>query len=153
MDGQTAILPLWKEALKNFIATGPKPGDVVRRDWLMEQFGIEKPVTAEEQQAAQLHFLQEFLEFKNALLVEYRIDLRSVFGVGFEVIPPSEQTRHAIETGTKRIGREIGRMARSIIYTNTAALNEAEMKERTDGLAKVSAMQSMFSRRKLLGRG
>lgn len=152
MDGTVEILPLWRNALANFIATDPKPGDVIKRTWLMEQFGIEKPITAEEQQSAQLQFLHDFLEFKEALLEEHKMELRSIIGVGFEVIHPREQTRFALERGTKAIGKEIRKMAKSVAHVNTAALSEAELRERTDGLAKISGMQAIFSRRKFLGR-
>lgn len=148
----TAILPLWKEALKNLMATSPKPGDVIRQDWLRQQFGIEKPVTAEDQVRASFEYLQMSCEFRSALLEDHCIALKTIPGVGFEIIAPNFQTRWALENGAQRISREISKMARNVAFVDVASLNEGERREHTDGMAKVSTIRGMFNRRKLLGR-
>ena len=35
------ILPLWENAILEFMKLGPKPGMVIDREWLDRQFGIE----------------------------------------------------------------------------------------------------------------
>jgi hypothetical protein len=149
---QLQHLPLWKEALKKFISTDPKPGDLIRNDWLMSEFGISQPETANDYVKSQLEFLQAFTSFKDALLEDYRIDLKPVRGVGYEVVHPKDQTRLALEKRTLNISRELRKMTRSIAFVNVEVLSESERREHTDGMTKAATIQNMFNRRRLLGR-
>ena len=146
------FFPVWKQALKNYVDSNPQPGSVVTKKWLMDQFRIAEPVTASDLHEANLEFLQNFSRFKDELLQDYLIALRANHDGGYEVVPPNQQTRMAIEVGIKEIRRSYNKMHLTAACVNKDALTEAERTENTDGLAKIAAMRAMVSRRKLLGR-
>ena len=58
MEDKTMMLfPQWKQAVQNFIDEGFKPGDVVTKEWLYENFGLEIPTpetTTQKYQQTQL---------------------------------------------------------------------------------------------------
>lgn len=144
--------PLWKQAIENFLKLNLKPGDVISKNWLMTEFGIPKPVTAEDLQAASLEFMKAMNAFRETLLEEHLIDLKSVHGQGYQVVPPHQQTRLALTSRLRNVASELNKMHRSIAFVDLSKLNDAERKENADGLAKAAAIKSMFSRRQLLGR-
>lgn len=148
----TQILPLWKNALNNFINSNFKYEDIISKQWFMKEFGISEPVTAEEQRKASLEFVKCMEAFREVLLCEHMIELTSVIGEGYKLVHPRDQTSLALKTRTKNISKEIRKMGQSITCVNTSMLTEAERKSHTDGMAKASMLASMFDRRKLLGR-
>ena len=147
-----SILPLWENAVLEFMKLNPKPGMVIDREWLDRQFGIEPPESIEEYKQNQLRFLSAFDDFRNCLLRDHLIDLRALRGAGYEVIAPNQQTEIALNVGARNISKELRKMARSIAYVDVAQLNEPERKVHTDGLAKASSLRLMFNRRQILGR-
>ncbi len=144
--------PAWKFALEMFLSRHPEPGTVLRKDWLLEHFNIEKPVTAEDQTKADLKFLRAFVSFQSELLEVYKIDLKPIIGIGYEVVHPKDQTRRALVTSLNSVGKELRKMSRKITHVNTTALTESERKEHTDGISKAASIRAMFDRRKLLKR-
>lgn len=145
-------LPHWKNALEVFISQGYQPGTVINKSWFMNQFYIADPVTAEDQKNASLEFMTSIEALKAELLETHKIELVCVFGTGYKIVHPREQTRLALITRSRNISREARRMVNSIIHVDTEKLSDAERCEHTDGLAKATSIAAMVSRRKLLGR-
>lgn len=143
-------LPLWRDAVERFVAMNPGPGAIIPKKWFFDSFGIEKPVTAEDQIRAGLEFLSSMDRFRSELLEDYMIDLIAVPGEGYKIIPPEEQTKTALDIRSRNIANEISKMARSVAFVNTAALDDSQRREQADGLAKVAALKTMFKRRRLL---
>lgn len=152
MSNTASILPLWRQAINNFFTIDHHPGAVIRREWFEQEFGIEKPVTADDKTKSDLEFLKSICEFRRELLEVHMIDLKAVQGVGYEVIHPRDQTKHALRVRTQRIAGELRKMGRSIAYVDVNKLTDSERREQSDGLAKAASLRSMFSRRILLGR-
>jgi len=146
------VLPIWKNAVNNFIIKGSKPGDLISKSWLMREFGIEEPKTMSELQKAQLKFMGCMNKFQTELLEEHQIALKTVQGVGYEVVAPEDQTRFGLVAGVRAIAKAITATERTVANVKVDSLTDAQRQEHSDGLAKVANMQSMFSRRRLLGR-
>lgn len=152
MERVAELYPVWKEAVDQFLRMKPEYGHVVTKVWLFEQFKILKPVTAQDQQDAELAFMKYFDRFRSEILENHKMDLKSLGRGNYKVVHPREQTSLALYSGTKDIGKAIKRMSRSIVYVNTEVLNDSERIEHANGLSKAATIQSMFNRRKLLGR-
>jgi len=85
-------------------------------------------------------------------LEEHQIALKTVQGVGYEVVAPEDQTRFGLVAGVRAIAKAITATERTVANVKVDSLTDAQRQEHSDGLAKVANMQSMFSRRRLLGR-
>lgn len=147
-----SILPLWRQALHNLLEQNPGPGSIIKKDWLMVEFGIPSPVTAQEQREAELDFLKQFVEFRRELLEVYQIELLAIPGTGYEVVHPRDQTKLALRIRTRNIGKELRHMLRSVANVRLGELNDGERREQADGMAKAASLASMFNRRNLMGR-
>ena len=142
------LYPPWRQALTEFLKEGLKPGDVLTHDRLFEAFSITKPqkdTRLEDAQKLQLQFLGQFQKLQDALLCEHQIALRSQSGVGYEVVPPGEQTGWAYGDGQRRMDKEFRRMAKLLLNVNHLELSMSQRRESADRLAKVAAMRGMVT--------
>lgn len=146
------LYPPWKRAVENFVSKEHGPGTIIRTEWLMDQFQIRKPVTANDQKKASVRFVAQFLSFREELLESYNICLRTKPGTGYEVVHPKDQTQFAQNTLADRVHKAFKSAIRKMTYVDHVALNENEKRENTDALAKTATLVSMFNRRQLLGR-
>lgn len=149
-NGETSLLPEWRQALKDFLAMNPQPGFTIEKAWLMRAFGIDEPVTADDQKKAELRFLQSMDSFRDCLLVEHMVDLKTVPGVGFRVIAPQDQTRHAIITRTRNAKRELARMVREVSFVKLDELTDEQRRENTDARVKAANLLGMMRSTRLL---
>lgn len=98
MDDQLPLYPIWREALHNWKTSGFTWGDIVPHAWFFREFRlpeIRDAMTVKEAKTIELKMLQNRTQFERALRAEYRMDLVSVPGVGYEIITPAEQSRRA----------------------------------------------------------
>lgn len=152
MNGELSIYPEWRQAVADFLAMSPAPGFVLKREWLMHAFDIPEPITAEDQRRAELRFLECWDKFKNSLLEDHMVAFKTVNGVGFEVLAPRDQTRHAIQTRTKNVHRELRHMARQIAFVRLHELSDAERRENADAQVKVANLRALMTSTRLLSK-
>jgi hypothetical protein len=142
-DLATTIYPPWREALKTFLASGFKPGDLVEKEWLFSAFGLPMPAPdtpCEKADAMRLQFLDQMNEFRKALLTEHQIDLTTKPGVGYEVTPPEKQSERAYEDGVSDIRRGMRKMLQRVTNVNYMMLTAEQRKENADTIAKASML-------------
>lgn len=150
MENPVSLFPEWRQAVQDFLAMNPQPGFVLKREWLMNAFGIPAPVTADDQKQAALRFLVCLEHFKTVLLEDHCIAFKTINSVGFEVLAPKDQTRHAVVTRTKNVYRELRHMARQVAFVRLDQLTDAERRENADAQVKISNLRAlMFSTRLL----
>jgi len=137
------MYPPWRQALVDVVAAGIKPGDVLRKDWLLERFGINEPRTVAEAQQHHLQWLQAFSNFRDELLQKHRVMLRNVTGVGYEVIAPENQTKRALQDRGREVGLALQRMTAELTCIDADALTDEQRRENSDALAKVGALIAM----------
>lgn len=150
-DNKPKIVPFWKQAIKDFLELNPHPGMQITHEWLCDKFGIQEATSVEEYKKASLNFLSQFQDFRESLLEDHMIDLKSITGIGYEVVHPKDQANLAFEKRTKKVAKELTKLNKSVSFVNVSALSDSERQEHTNNLSKAGVIKSMFNRRKLLG--
>lgn len=147
MDEPT-LLPEWRQAIKDFIAQGFEPGNVVTHAWLETHFGMEsldddQALTAIEFQERQFVWLKNIDAFRAELLEKHQIFLSNVHGEGYRVVPPEEQTGVAqdkFEGAAKKAYRTAAVTMKNVKLNE---LTDEQRKENTDAIAKLSMLRGM----------
>jgi len=136
---------IWRAALLEFLDENHVPGDIIEHKWFLDHFKMEVPETMSKHEWGKwsLKFLSYFMPFREHLLKDHFIDLQSIGGDNFQIIPPEEQTRSAVlELGGnyKRIHR---RCSNRLRYVNKDKLTQQQLQENADALAKVAQLKAM----------
>src|SRR5690606_29121171 len=109
-----------------------------------EHFKLTQPETIEQYREYQFTLLQNMDEFRSSLLEEHSIALRTKPGVGYEVLPPAEQTKYAVDVGMRRVRRELRWMATHLVNVDHSKLTSDQRKENADAMARAAMLKSMF---------
>lgn len=150
MSEDIKLYPAWRQALADMVDGGLlKPGSVITREWLTEHFGIKNPETIPEYERAQLDFLRQFSEMREALLEDHLVMLRPVIGIGYEVVPPEQQTRRAVSDRMHRINREARKLSAELSFVNREALSDSARADNSNALAKLGALSTMLGRKRI----
>jgi hypothetical protein len=138
--------PEWREAIKKFTQQAFASGDVLTFEWLYGAFGIARPLPTTQladAQKAELRFLSQYKEFEDALLREHQIALANVRGVGYRLVPPSEQTGWAEQSGVGEIKKAVRKLGDRLTNVDLTRLSVAGRKENADALARLAMLSGM----------
>jgi len=145
MDGELRLSPAWKHALGVLLERGLTDGQIIEKAELVRLFGLKTPQTAAEQERFQLDFMRQFLELRDELLEEHRLALRTMHGESsYQVIPPMEQTDHAMGEGLRDMRRAARRMARTLAFVRHEQLTDEERRKNADAQAKAAMLAGMI---------
>lgn len=147
------LSPLWKQAVTELLMLKPQSGYLITHKWLDEQFGLEAPngqTTRKATNKYDFDFMSSMGGFRTALLENHSIALRTITGRGYEILPPSEQTKFAMREGARAIAKSFNKMEALTTYVDHEKLTVAERKENTDALARLAMMRSMYQRGKTM---
>lgn len=133
-----------ENAVKAFLDTGFKDGELVSHDWLAH--ALDLPANASRE--AQFVIMERVEQFKEALLVGHKIYLVSERGRGYKVVPPSDQCFVAATHAMREIQRQFRKCRKVLKHTRTELLNADEARRHTDTEVKVAALSRMMSREK-----
>lgn len=131
----------WREAVDAFIAAGFAPGDVIKHIWFYDAFHLVPPAncrTVQDAQQSQLRYLSNIDALKAELLEEHQIALRSARGVGYEIVPPSEQTSWAMDEARQDFRKVLRTSTARLAYIQLECLTDAEKKANLDARAKLA---------------
>lgn len=148
--------PAWRQAAEDFQASNFQPGDMVPFEWLYAHFQLELPGKSTAWgvvEKVKLAFLRAFENFSEQLSEDFQVELESVPGIGYRLVPPREQTSWAegeMYAGLRKTLRKAGRRTRNI---DLEALSAAERVQNADAQAKIAAFASMVRRRALPSAG
>ena len=131
-----------------FRDAGYKPGDILPHTWLYEQFecsGLSDPskITAEQYMKLRLKLLSQFEAFREALLEQDQIDLQSVPGVGYEIVPPADQSGRAVRDTLRDIEKAVRKGGLRGTNVNTALLTAEQRREHADNLVRLGLLRRM----------
>ncbi len=142
-----SLFPEWKQAVRDFVASGFVPGSTIPHEWFLERFGMADPVgnrmTAEEYQERQFKWLRNMTSLREALLEQHQIALDSVAGIGYRVILPHEQSEIAMRRMRKEMRSALTRAVDTVTHTRTAELTDDQRRERNDALAKLAMLKGL----------
>lgn len=141
------LYPSWRQALANFRSAGYAYGDTLPHTWLYEQFectGLLDPkITWQDAKKLQLKLLSQFKPFQETLLDQDQIDLQSIPGVGYELVPPADQTGRALKDTIKDVNKAIHKGLRRATNVNTALLTTEQRREHADNLTRLGFLRQM----------
>lgn len=140
---EPVLHPEWKQALRMLIEMEPRPGDVISRDWLEEMLCLPEARTAEQWQARQLKWLQQFERLRDELLTTHQMWLRANGDGGYELVPPAKQTELAYSDYSRQAFLKLKRMATVAKNVRLSELTDSERRANTDALAKMSMLVGM----------
>lgn len=136
----------WRTAVDDFLATNPKPGDIITEEWKQEHFGLPRPRlgTLEAVRSYQLKMLTAFDCFSKELLTEHQIHLKSGGRGAHIVIPPENQTKEAWNDGVNEISRSLRKAKLRLEHVDLGGLDTDHRKENTDAKTRLAMISSMF---------
>ena len=140
-----SLYPEWREAADQVVIQF-KYGEIIPLDWLREQFQLSEPKTIDEFRDQQFAMLQNMDDLRQELLVEHRLMLKSIRGVGYLVVPPSDQVSVAWGDSFRRLRKEIRSLASNIRHIRHEELTDEKRKEHADASAKLSGVAQFLSR-------
>lgn len=147
LESNVELYPSWRQALVRFRETGFTYGDTLPHTWLYEQFECEAladtKITWEQAKKLQLKLLAEFTPFRETLLDEYQIDLQSVPGVGYELVPPADQSGRALKDTIKEINKAMRKGVARATGVNTALLTSEQRRDHADNLANLGMLRRL----------
>ena len=140
--------PVWKAAVAKLV-TEFAYGDHVTRSWFCDVFGIEYPKVASIATMRKLDFtlMGMRVKFDETLLRDHKMALRSLGHGEWEIVPPNEQTAHAVSQTASGVLRAFAKGREIIEHTKVDELTPAEQKIRTDALAKLGSLELMMRKR------
>ena len=144
----TMLLPEWRQAVKDFLAAGFKEGDIVPHAWLEQHFDMapldaDRPILPADWSVRQFAWLRNIEAFRSELLERHQILLSSVIGQGYRLVPPREQTASAEDRFQREARKSYRRAATVMKNIRLDELTEAERRENTDAIAKLSMLKGM----------
>ncbi|MAH13935.1 MAG: hypothetical protein CMO33_09400 [Verrucomicrobia bacterium] len=152
MEDKTMMLfPQWKQAVQNFIDEGFRPGDVVTKEWLYENFGLEIPTpetTTQKYQQTQLIYLTMIENFKEMLLTDHKILLIAKRGVGYTYVEPEYQASVAEHQMHAELKKALDRSATRLQHTDIQALDDDQRKQHADAMARTAMLGSMMKKKR-----
>lgn len=145
---ELSLFPQWRQAVKDFLDSGYKPGDVVTHAWLENAFGMD-PVGSDAQLSAaafqqrQFEWLRNVEAFKTELLERHQVLLVSVHGAGYRWVPPGEQTEVAQDRFEKDAARTYRKTALALKHVRLDELTDSERQANTDAIARLAMLRGM----------
>lgn len=143
-----AAYPVWRQAVRDFLAEGFKSGDILSHAWLEQRFGLD-PVNDDSKLTAlafrerQFRWLSCIEGFKSELLKQHRVCLASVFGQGYRVTPPAEQSELATDAFEGEVTRAYRKAALRLKFIRIEELTNEQRRENADAVARLSMLRGM----------
>lgn len=150
---EVLLHPAWRNALQSFLDGRFPYGHLLTRDWLYEQFQIERPCFSTPHgvaQRAELRFVEEFTSLRQALLEDHQIDLQTKNGVGYVVVAPGDQTGLALSDGIVAVRKALRRATTRATNVRIDELTPEQQKANADALAKLATVKVALRRGRLL---
>ena len=151
-DEDLPLYPPYKQAAA-MIASDPERyhyGYVLQHEELYEMMGLDNPkeadITVDEFNRRRLLIFPEISGLHRWMLDHYQLALKSIHGVGYEIVQPAAQTDWAWTDGVDEIKRSFNKMASRLVNTRTEELSDEQRRENTDKKNALARMRSMVPR-------
>ncbi|MHC5033451.1 MAG: hypothetical protein ACYTFZ_00220 [Planctomycetota bacterium] len=141
--GELAADKFHQQATEN----GWQPGDVVPHGKFESIIGMPLPSPNAPYQLGtrqRLAFANALEAMRRQLLERYQLDLQSVPGKGYRLVPAQEQVGLAQDDWHHKIAKANRKATRRIRNTDVTKLSHRERQEQADALAKIGRLRSMM---------
>jgi len=138
--------PLYRSAVKKLVDMKPEPGYRITKKWLDKHLELNQGKTREDFKQYLMDYMHAVDQFKDELLREHCIAIKSIRGIGYEIISPSEQTNYAYQIGLQTILKGISKMVDTMTFVDKDKLTSDERQDNANGLAKAAMMVGMVKK-------
>lgn len=123
-------------------------GDFLSKRDIYDLLGIEELEIGSKKDfdAHNLKVLSAIQGLKDTLLNENQMLLVSVWGKGYRILDPEEQTQHAMSDLGEEIARSRRKALSRLVNVNMSKLTDQQVNENTEAIARVAQLET-FSRR------
>lgn len=142
--------PIWKQAVEDFNASSFGYGDTIPHQWFVDHFDLGTPHTAKEQRDHQAKLARCFAKFRNHMLKHHLMDFVNVWGSGYLVVKPGDQTGYALRDTRDAIRKAVSEGMKRSVFVNQGLLTDAQRQENTDAINKLASLQSMAAPKRWL---
>lgn len=125
-----------------------KDGDLLSRDWIAHALDIPPVRTLQDAERIQWMTLARVEAFKEYLLTERKVALRTARGQGYVVIPPSQQAEYAAREAMGLVQKGLRKGAKIMENTRLDALTDSQKRRHTDAELRLSGLSQMMKRQR-----
>ena len=119
---------------------------ILTHSYIEDALEIPEAVTIKDDRENRMMLLERFTALRDYLLTERKIALKSLQGIGYQVIPPNEQAEYAAELSSKLIKKAIQKGSELMENTRTEELFSSDRKRHFDAQVKMQGINSIISR-------
>lgn len=140
MNEHTEYYPPWKRTILRILEKH-KPGDVISNTWLDQEMELQWPklATPDEMRAFQFQRLAARESMRQRLLIDHRVYLETIRGVGMRWVYPHEQTQIVMARKDSELAKAFNRAKDGLSFVDYESLDDEAMRRNRDALAKVAA--------------
>ena len=144
-DDKTKLHPIWKQAVQDFLAADPKPGDVVTRTQLEKWFEMRRPArgTYEEIRDYELRFLATRDKFCDELLRKNQIQFgdKERDEDGWRVLAPGDVAKFTRKQSERELKKALRRQRERLAHTDLSGLTPEQQRDHAETLVRCSWKQ------------
>jgi hypothetical protein len=137
--------PIWRQAVQDFLATDPQPGDAVTRQQLEAWFEMTRPTrgTYNEIRDYELRFLATRDRFCDELLRKHQVQ----FGEkerdedGWRVLAPGEVAKFTRRQSERELKKALRRQRERLAHTDLSGLTPEQQRDHAETLVRCSWKQ------------
>lgn len=147
------IHPVWKQAAVDLLSSDYSSGQIIPTKWFYDHLDLVMPNEATPAvvlKKTEFQFLDRFEKLRKHLLVTEQIDLRNVWGKGYEWVPVHKQTRTAFVDGYKTMRRGLRNMTERIQHVDRSKLSAEQLKENDEAMVRISKISTMMTSQRRL---
>lgn len=137
-----------KSAIERFDEDDLKDGDMLTHEWMAWALDIPAVTSLEQVKQNQFLVMERVEEFKNYLLTDRKIALETCRGIGYRIVPPNDQARHAAYESMRMVKRGLEKGIKIITNTRTEELSNDERKTHTDAEVRLIGIAGMMKKQR-----
>jgi len=141
--------PPWRRAVAELIDSGKHSfGDLVPHDELTQALGMQpltglvRPVVMEQWKLRRLQQVQALEDF---LLLERRMCLSSIHGLGYKILEPARQTEFALTRGRRDLRKAMRELSRRLHHVEHSRLTDEQSRANVDALGRLAILKSVMN--------
>lgn len=142
-------IPAWlTNAISEFDKDGRKSGDILSHEWIKWALNIPAVKKLSEVDDIQWILLQRVEAFKDYLLKERKIALRTIRGKGYYIVPPSEQAQFAVEEAMRLVRKGLDKGDKILDYARIEEMDNESAKRHTDTQIRMCGIRGIMTKQR-----
>ncbi len=139
----------WRRALISFAEKGFNYGDTVSLDWIEKAMGFKQDIKNNPEEYFILK-ANNTTSFIDNVLIEHKMHLVNVKGIGYRVAMPKEQTGLAMQSLADTIIAKAKKTERVLNNIDRRRLNASDKRKNLDAIANLASIQT-FAKKRIRG--